>query len=76
MTVDLLLNEAVFDECIIDVRKGFYQDTTMNFDAIMEEQERRLIEYALNKEKTTRKAAMFLGLPQATFARKKLKYGL
>ena len=30
----------------------------------------------LKKEKTTRKAAEFLGLPQATLARKKIKYDL
>ena len=76
ITVDLLLNETIFDECIIDVRHGFFRNSSMSFDAIMEEQEKRLIEYALKKEKTTRKAAAFLGLPQATFARKKLKYGL
>ena len=42
----------------------------------MEQQEKRLIEYALKKEKTTRKAADLLNLPQTTLARKKLKYGL
>ena len=42
----------------------------------MEQQEKQIIEYALKKEGTTRKAAELLGLPQTTFARKKLKYGL
>lgn len=42
----------------------------------MEQQEKQIIEYALKKEGTTRKAAELLGLPQTTFARKKIKYGL
>ena len=42
----------------------------------MDEQEKKLIEYALKKKKTTRKAADFLGLPQTTLARKKLKHNL
>lgn len=49
---------------------------TINFHEIMESQEKKLIEYALTKEKTTRKAAEFLGIPQPTLVRKKIKYGL
>ena len=48
----------------------------VDFNQIMEEQERRLIAYALKKEGTTRKAAEYLNLPQATLARKKIRYGL
>lgn len=48
----------------------------VDFHEIMERQERQLIEYAIKKGGTTRKAADILGLPQTTFARKKLKYGL
>ncbi len=48
----------------------------VDFHEIMDMQERQLIEYAMKKGGTTRKAADILGLPQATFARKKLKYGL
>jgi anti-repressor protein len=43
---------------------------------IIEEQEKKLIAYALKKEGTTRKAAEYLNLPQATLARKKVRYGL
>ena len=42
----------------------------------MNQQEKQIIEYALKKEGTTRRAAELLGLPQTTLARKKLKYGL
>ena len=41
-----------------------------------QQQEKKLIEYALKKKKTTRKAAEFLGIPQTTLARKKLKHNL
>ena len=34
------------------------------------------VSYALKKEGTTRKAAEYLNLPQATLARKKVRYGL
>ena len=42
----------------------------------MDEQEKKIIAYALRKKGTTRKAADFLGIPQTTLARKKLKYNL
>lgn len=74
--VDRLLNEAVYDNNIVDVKKQFDREETMDFNMIIEEQERRLIKYALQKEGTTRKAADFLNIPQATLSRKKLKYDL
>lgn len=52
------------------------EKTHVDFHEIMERQEKQLIEYAMKKGGTTRKAADILGLPQTTFARKKLKYGL
>lgn len=74
--VDRLLNDSVYENLIIDVKKEFKRGAEIDFSKIMEDQEKRLIAYALNKEKTTRKAAEFLNIPQATFARKKLKYDL
>lgn len=50
--------------------------TTFNFHEFMDAQEKEVISYALEQAGTTRKAASFLGLPQTTFARKKLKHGL
>lgn len=52
------------------------ESPSISFHEVMEAQEKQLIEFALKKCKTTRKAAEFLGLPQPTFARKKLKHGL
>ena len=74
--VDHLLNHSVYEEMMINVRKEFNREDAVDFNRIIEEQERRMIAYALKKEGTTRKAAEFLGLPQATLARKKVRYGL
>ena len=74
--VDQLLNGSVYEEMIVNLRKEFNRDDTVDFSQIMEEQEKRLIAYALKKEGTTRKAAEYLNLPQATLARKKVRYGL
>jgi len=76
VSVDMILNDNAYLDCVMDIRKDFNRHESINFESIMEEQEKLLIEYALKKEKTTRKAADLLGLPQATFARKKIKYGL
>ena len=74
--VDQLLNSSVYEEMIVNLRKGFDRDNRVDFNQIIEEQEKRLISYALKKEGTTRKAAEYLNLPQATLARKKVRYGL
>ena len=71
-----MLNENVYDDVILDVKKEFDREEDMNFDSIMSRQEKRLIAFALKKEGTTRAAAQYLGMTQATLARKKLKYGL
>lgn len=75
-TVEHLLNDTVYEEMIINLRKEVSREDMVDFNQIMEEQERRLIAYALKKEGTTRKAAEYLNLPQATLARKKIRYGL
>ncbi|MBR3260849.1 MAG: sigma 54-interacting transcriptional regulator [Firmicutes bacterium] len=74
--VSSMLNESVFDDVVVDVRKEFSRDKDLTFDSIMDQQEERLIAFALKKEGTTRAAAEFLGMPQATLARKKIKHGL
>ena len=60
----------------MDLKKEFKTEEKIDMNKILEEQEKLIIEYALKKEKTTRKAADFLGIPQATLARKKVKYNL
>lgn len=64
------------DELIVDLRKELRSDDGVDFNRIMEAQEKLLIEYALKKEGTTRKAAEYLNMSQATLARKKVRYGL
>ena len=75
-SIDRLLDDNVYNDVIIDMKTEVKAEAKLDFNKIMEEQEKRIIAYALKKEKTTRKAAEFLGLPQATLARKKIKYDL
>ncbi len=75
-TVDMMLNDSVLEDTMLDIKKEISWDKSVDFLKIMDRQEKRLIEYALKKEGTTRKAAEFLGLPQTTLARKKLKHNL
>ena len=51
-------------------------ETHFDFHEFMDAQEKEIIAYAMEQAGTTRKAASLLGLPQTTFARKKLKHGL
>lgn len=74
--VDQLLNKSVYDKTVLNLKREFNRNDSVSFRTVMEHQEKKLIEYALKKEGTTRKAAEFLDLPQATLARKKAKYGL
>ncbi|MBQ4650311.1 MAG: sigma 54-interacting transcriptional regulator [Firmicutes bacterium] len=74
--VEMLLNQNVFNNVVTDIKKEHEDDEFMDFNLIMDEQEKKLIEYALKKKGTTRKAAEFLGIPQTTLARKKLKHNL
>ncbi len=74
--VSSMLNESVFEDLVLDVKKEFSREKDISFDSIMSQQEKRLIAFALKKEGTTRAAAEFLGMSQATLARKKLKYDL
>lgn len=71
-----ILGENAYGDMMLSVKKNFQQHQQMDFHQLMDQQEKQIIAYALKKEGTTRKAAALLGLPQTTFARKKLKYGL
>lgn len=75
-SIDRLLDDNVYNDVILDIKTEVKAESKLDFNKIMDEQEKRIIAYALKKEKTTRKAAEFLGLPQATLARKKIKYDL
>ena len=54
----------------------FPEGGQMSFDAIIQEQEKRLVTYALKAGGTTRKAAASLGITQAKLMRIKKKYGI
>ncbi|MBQ9961359.1 MAG: sigma 54-interacting transcriptional regulator [Firmicutes bacterium] len=75
-SIDMLLNQNLYHYRVSDLKRELKNEESLDFNKIMEEQERKLIEYALEKQKTTRAAAEFLNIPQATLARKKVKYGL
>ena len=74
--VDELLNVNVYNESMIDLKREVRREESLDFNKIMDEQEKKLIAYALKKEGTTRKAAEFLNIPQTTLAHKKLKHQL
>jgi len=76
IAVDMLINENVYEFETVDLRSESRSGDRMDFNKIMDKQEKKLIEFALKKCKTTRAAADFLSIPQATFARKKIKYNL
>lgn len=74
--VDMLINANIYEFETVDVKREVQEAESIDFIRVMEKQEKKLIEYALRKCKTTRAAAEFLNIPQATLARKKLKYDL
>ena len=72
----MLINENVLGDVVIDIKKEIDGKEYIDFNELMDEQEKKIIAYALKKEGTTRKAAEFLRIPQTTLARKKLKHNL
>ena len=76
--VDEMLNAEEYREVVTKLRQEQLEETgdSVNYYEIMDAQEKRLIEYALTKGGTTRRAAEIIGLSHSTFARKKQKHGL
>nr|WP_315020761.1 sigma 54-interacting transcriptional regulator [uncultured Aminipila sp.] len=74
--VDMIINESIYSDIAFDLKTSFSSSTGINFAEIMESQEKKLLEYALKQEGTTRKAASYLNMTQAQLMRKKQKYGL
>ncbi len=60
----------------LKIKETFSLKEELSFEEIMEDYEKKVIEYALEHAGTTRKAADMLKMPQATLARKKLKHNL
>lgn len=76
--VDEMLNAEEYRAVVTKLRREQLEDAggSVNYYEIMDAQEKRLIEYALTKGGTTRRAAEIIGLSHSTFARKKQKHGL
>lgn len=75
-SVDCLINRNVPSGVVMDLKREISLNETLDLNHIMAEQEKKLVAYALQKKGSTRKAAEYLGIPQTTLARKKLKYDL
>lgn len=74
--VEDLLHKSVDQPPAVALQTDFGRAESLDFHDILERQERLLVQYALAKGGTTRRAAELLGLPQTTLARKKNKFGL
>ena len=75
-TVDALLSSDSQETAKPDTQVDFRVHPELGFEEIMDDYEKKVIEFALDKAGTTRKAAEMLKMPQATLARKKLKHNL
>ena len=73
---EMVISEKLYDDVVFDIKKYLREKEGFSFGEIIAAQEKRLIEYALKKEGSTRKAAAFLNMTQAQLSRKKLKYDL
>jgi transcriptional regulator with PAS, ATPase and Fis domain len=74
--IDLLLNENVYNDIVFDLKRSINKESKLDFAEIIESQEKKLLQYALKKEGSTRKAASYLNMTQAQLMRKKQKYGI
>lgn len=71
-----VLNENIYEDLVLDLKRSMRSSSSLDFEKILEQQEKQLIEYALKKYGTTRKAAEFLHLSQPKLMRKKQKYNI
>jgi transcriptional regulator with PAS, ATPase and Fis domain len=76
LDVETMLNRNIYGSNVLDAQTMLQRDGTIDLDKVMEAQEKKLVEYALGKLGTTRKAAEALGINQTKLMRKKRKYGL
>ncbi len=72
--IESVLNENLYEDLVIDLKRRMRASQPLNFNKIIEQQEIQLIEYALKKCGSTRKAAEFLNMTQPQLMRKKQKY--
>jgi transcriptional regulator with PAS, ATPase and Fis domain len=76
LEVESIIHGRVYENVMMKLRSEISSGNSLDFEEIMKQQEKKLLEYALKKEVTTRKAADFLGITQAKFMRKKQKYDI
>lgn len=74
--IEEVLNENIYEDLVIDLKRSMRPAASLDFNRIIEQQEIQLIEYALKKFGSTRKAAEFLNMTQPQLMRKKQKYDL
>lgn len=74
--VERILLENGNENIVFDINSDIKQNENLDFNAIMADQEKTLIEYGLNKCGSTRKAATYLNMTQGQLMRKKQKYKL
>ncbi|WP_206460451.1 sigma-54 interaction domain-containing protein [Anaerovorax sp. IOR16] len=72
--VNQALYKNLYDNTFVELTEGLINEEHLDFNTIIQNQEKRLIGYALEKEKNTRDAARYLGLSQTSLLRKKHKY--
>ncbi|MFV0517530.1 MAG: sigma-54 interaction domain-containing protein [Aminipila sp.] len=73
--IDMIMNESIYSEIVINLNTTLSR-AGINFSEIIANQEKKLLQYALTQEGSTRKAAAFLNMTQAQLMRKKQKYGI
>ena len=74
--VESMLNQDTFNEFLVDIKSSIDKEMELDFNKIVESQEKKLIAYGLKKAGSTRKAADLLNMTQAQLMRKKQKYQL
>lgn len=74
--VEGILNENIYEDLVVNLKRSMRSQAPLDFNKIIEQQEIQLLEYALKKFGSTRKAAEFLNMTQPQLMRKKQKYNL
>jgi transcriptional regulator with PAS, ATPase and Fis domain len=74
--VEGILNENIYEDLVVNLKRSMRSQAPLDFNKIIEQQEIQLLEYALKKYGSTRKAAEFLNMTQPQLMRRKQKYNL
>lgn len=74
--VEGILSENIYEDLVVNLKRSMRSQAPLDFNKIIEQQEIQLLEYALKKFGSTRKAAEFLNMTQPQLMRKKQKYNL